>query len=332
MKNFRKIAFCFAMFELAVLFVGCGNSSDVPLFAFVNFGNSSTSEKTITFGAFPQSLKKESVTVDENEKKKVGLYTYYRGSDGEWYVKLYPSYYKVEPIKWTVLTTNYNGKKLLLAKNVLLTCKYYDYLGGNRNMSGNTVYPNNYKYSRIRAYLNGYSYYEKSGSSAQVNNISFENKGFLQTAFTSDERAKIVTVRLDNSERSTNPDENASQWNGGSNKYACEDTSDKVFLLSSQEITKAEYGFFTSEARNVDGNTRIRKPTAYAAAYEPYMNPDDGEYVWWWLRSPAYNGKNDCSVRAVGSNGYAAGSVSVNGSDGVHNYTGGVVPALCLEN
>ena len=48
-------------------------------------------------------------------------------------------YFKVEPVKWRVLTDNYSGKKLLLAEDILIAKRFDDLR-------------NNYKESEIREY------------------------------------------------------------------------------------------------------------------------------------------------------------------------------------
>ena len=139
----------------------------------------STTYDLVTFGLWPQTIIAAGVTVDKNtcQKQDHGAFTYCKGSDGEWYVeqaeKAWESgykysdgttvrrggtsekWFKVEPIKWRVLTDNYGGNKLLLAESILIGKRYDD----NKN---------NYKDSEIRAWLIG---------------------DFLQSAFTSAQRA-----------------------------------------------------------------------------------------------------------------------------------------------
>ena len=270
--------------------------------------------KYVTFGSFPQTVKAADVTIDETDTKTQGAFTYYRGSDGEWYVrqaeKAYVSsytysdgsavgeggtsekYFKVEPVKWRVLTDDYSGKKLLLAESILINKRFDD----SRN---------NYKDSEIREWLNG---------------------DFLQTAFTEEELTLIAETTVDNSARSTNPDASATQWNGGENQYACENTTDKVFLLSEQEATKEAYGFDVYNARIVDAYTessRIRVTTDFAKACGAYQctSYDFGGY--WWLRSPCWNYRDD--ARCV----YYYGDAEDYSFVDFDWY--GVVPALCLN-
>lgn len=286
----------------------------------------------VTFGSFPQSKKTDdTISVDDTDSKSVGSFTYYKGSDGEWYAKIEKnsrvSYYKVEPIKWRVLTENYDhdnnastpGKKLLLAENILINCRYYDYIHVNRTIGNATIYENNYKYSRIRAYLNGLSYEKKKSDSAtQSTDSSLLNKGFLQTAFTSGELAAIADTSVDNTKESL---KDAAGKLSTSEKYVCPNTTDKIFLLSEKEVTTSAYGFAAYDAYIGDSNgtttsTRIRMSTDFAK--------DSGANLHsWWLRSPLYDYSN--YARNVEDNGNAGYSASVD-SD-----RRGVVPALCLN-
>lgn len=67
-------------------------------------GTYGTSGEYVLFGDFPQSALVGEITVDENIIMKMGNMTVYCGSDGNLYAKVSGSYYKVEPIKWRVLS------------------------------------------------------------------------------------------------------------------------------------------------------------------------------------------------------------------------------------
>ena len=301
----------------------------------------------VTFGLWPQTIKAAAVNIDKNQTKTAGAFTYCRGSDGQWYAKIKENAYgsdykytdgttvaqggtsekwfKVEPIKWRVLTTSYNGtgKKLLLAESILTNCMYYDY----DNVDRGAVYSNNYEYSKVRAFLNGLSYSKKATNSAQTITCGdFLGKGFFQTAFAVDEQAKIGGTSVGNSARSTNPDgsANAKLWNDGKNIYASDTAiTDKIFLLSEQEATKSEYGFDVYNAEGV-GNMRIRQPTDYAMASGAHKYTLDGMGGSWLLRSPYY--RHSYFIRKISGSGDADefGYVS-------WDYLG-IVPALCVEN
>ena len=253
----------------------------------------------VTFGSFPQSEKTSTVSIT-SETKTVGSFTYYKGNDNEWYAELKSKYYKVEPIKWRVLTTNYDhdgnastpGKKLLLAENILINKTY-------------SAGPNNYENSSIRAYLTG---------------------DFFTTAFTQAEQDAIAATTVINNVASTNPDGNATLW--GTNQYASDTpTSDKIFLLSEQEATKSDYGFAAYNEYKGDGthndSTRIRMTTAFAQEKAALQSPTLFNYDDWRLRSSVYNNSN--YARYVDFEGDADRSYYV------HDDSIGVVPALCLN-
>lgn len=269
----------------------------------------------VTFGLWPQTVKADGVTVNDSKTKTAGEFTYCKGSDGEWYAKLSDKYYKVEPIKWRVLTTgiatgyNGTGKKLLLAESVLIGKRYAEIF-------------NNYQNSEIRKWLNG------NANSDAASDYSGSG-GFLKTAFTAEEQAIIQDTSVINNAHSTNPDANATQWNSGNNLYASSTpTTDKVFLLSEQEVTTSAYGFDVYNAYKGDGthneSARIRQTTDYAKASGANQSSTAGMGGWWWLRSPLFDNGN--IARNVNYNGNAYHNYYVNYDDG------GVVPALCVSN
>ena len=313
----------------------------------------------VSFGLWPQTIKAAAVNIDKNQTKTAGAFTYCRGSDGQWYANIKENAYgsdykytdgtavaqggtsekwfKVEPIKWRVLTTSYNGtgKKLLLAESILTNCAYYDYYDENRTIDGKTVYPNNYEHSKVRAFLNGNCYQKKVSTSTQYSCDDFLGKGFLHTAFAADEVSKIADTSVDNSVRTTLPDNYDSlddsvrqtYWVKGINinQYASgmPATIDKIFLLSEQEVTKSEYGFNTYDVCGA-GSTRIRQTTDYAKASGANQNTSNGIGGSWWLRSPSH--QNGTGSRCVHIDGHA-----INGCNVFANYWD-VVPALCVEN
>ena len=307
--------------------------------------NNTDSEWTyVAFGDWPQTIKAASVEVteDESKKKEMGMFTAYLGSDGNYYVKAAEKAYgtgaeykysdetqagqggtnekwfKVEPIVWRVLNKDYSdtGKALLLAEKILTGGIPYYVSRDERTIGNATVYPNNYKYSTIRAWLNG------SYETEDTQETNYEGKGFLQTAFTEEAQKLIESTKVDNSARSTNPNSDASQWNSGENQFACENTSDKIFLLSEQEATTAGYGFDVYDAFG-EGNTRIRVTTDYALATGAYQDSTDGYGGWWWLRSPLYSNENYARLIYIGGDASYYRHVS--------NMEVGVVPALSIS-
>ncbi len=201
----------------------------------------------------------------------------YQGDNGYYISTVY--WFKYEPIKWSILKDNGDGTALILSELLLDSQEYY-ISSNSRTVDGQTVYANNYEHSTIRAWL---------------------NDEFYNTAFNSVQKALIETTEVDNSVASAGY---------SSNKYACENTNDKIFLPSYVEVT-------TYEA--MDSNSeREKQTTDYAQSQGACTDSGDG---YWWLRSP------------YSSSGFAR-SVNYDG-DGdfelVYNTLSGVSPALVIR-
>ena len=163
----------------------------------------------IYFGEYPQTIKLESVSVTSTIDSR----GYYLGSDGEYYAAVtadpYASnytftnnaavvsgtvyYFKVEPIRWRILSEE-NGEAFVLCDSIIANMAYqpdytydnaYAYTSANGAPSG--TYANNYKYSEVRRWL---------------------NDNFYNTAFSDKEREIILTTEIDNSKKSANPSGN----------------------------------------------------------------------------------------------------------------------------
>ncbi len=113
------------------------------------------------------------------------------------------------------------------------------------------------------------------------------NDTFYNTAFGTAEQERIVTAKVKTED---NPE---SGTEGGN------DTEDKIFLLSAEEVL----GYF-----NANDLARRAKVTAYAQAYGGTVwDLLDSEFAdtigngWWWLRTPGNNGNG--SVAVVTPNG-----------------------------
>ena len=252
--------------------------------------------KYIYFGEYPQTLKVDSVTITSNTPDSNG---YYLGSDGERYamvitqlhtstiqyfnnkqqiVKGTTYYFKVEPIKWKILQVN--GTEYKLVTDLIIDNQKFHSSTSTRTIDGKTIYPNNYEYSDIRKWL---------------------NEDFYNKAFTKVLQSYINTTLVDNSKNSI----------GFSNDtYTCNDTYDKVYLLSYKDITNTEYGF-------IDYTSREKQLTDYAKAKGCYMNTNDSYYNNgnYWLRSPNYD--YDYCARYVYYIGYISGNCVNYGPVGV---------------
>ncbi len=167
-------------------------------------------------------------------------------------------WFKYEPIEWRILDKD--GNTALLMSNLILDSQHF-YHDTEDRYESNTIYPNNYKESDIRVWL---------------------NDKFYNTAFDKFAKEIIQITEVDNSLTSTGD---------SSNNYVCENTNDKIFLLSVKEVTDASYGFNSDESEY--DPARQLTSTAYAKSQGAYMN---GSAIsgykgngCWWLRSPQDN-------------------------------------------
>jgi hypothetical protein len=108
----------------------------------------------------------------------------------------------------------------------------------------------------------------------------------------------------------------------GDNDYACDNTSDKIFLLSAKEVTTSGCGFAAYDDSGAGNDSRIRKTTDYSKASGAVQRSSADSKGDWWLRSPSDQ----------------RGVVRLVGNDGNPDYTGnvnqacfGIVPALCID-
>ena len=255
----------------------------------------------IYFGEYPQTLKADNVTITATQDSR----GYYLGSDGFYYAKVVANphnsgytfstgasvtdgatyYFKVEPIRWRILSED-GETALILCDSIIANKAYDEYDNGN--------YSNNYKESKIRQWL---------------------NESFYETAFTELQREMILTTTVDNSAASTGY---------SSNPHVCEDTEDKIFLLSYKEVTNSAYGFATSSSTY--DTARRMQTSDYSRATGAYIMSTSTDYYGngcWWLRSPYSNDSN--YARYV----YDVGCVGSNLS--VYRSNRGVVPALQIR-
>ena len=366
MKEFRNLNFVLFIVFLTIFFaVSCSNGSEKITYVeksestvTYTFHETVTSAGTVIinsvaydlvfFGDWPQTIKNSAVKINENQTKCMGSFTYYAGSDGNWYVKsvahpfVYSNaintcsdgtplqdgkiyYFRVEPIKWRVHSTVYGGKKLLLAEKTLMGNVPYYISEENRIVGTETIYPNNYKYSTIRAYLNG------SYEAGDTQEAAYSGKGFLQSAFTEKGQGLISLISVDNSAMSTNTAEDETRWNSGANDYVCGDTSDKIFLLSEKETTTVDYGFEDAKSTASADNPRRRYVTDFAIANKVFQTVRYDRGSRWWMRSPYYD--SAMKARLINVDGGADSALPVYCGDGSPFTVGiGIVPALCIEN
>ncbi len=219
---------------------------------------------TITYGIYPQTHVSDNTllsslnaltTAEEN-----GYYLY----DGSYYAKKMASphestytfddgttiqdatlyWFKCEPIEWKILSID-NGEYSLVSSFVLDAHRYHESYDGRKN----GYYANCYKNSEIRSWLNG---------------------DFYQTAFAFDSTS-VQQKNVDNS---------ASTTSNSTNRYACEDTTDRFYLLSYQDYKNTTY--FS------DDSSRVGRLTDYALAMGAVSETKGGmnHCTSYWTRSP----------------------------------------------
>ncbi|MCR4940780.1 MAG: DUF6273 domain-containing protein [Treponemataceae bacterium] len=344
--NVRTFTMLASNVEVRATFVYCFHES-VTILPPGTDGSAGTSAKYVLFGDWPQTVKPSDVVISGGISFSMGGNHIYEGSDGNYYVNCDENalgigskytysdgrqigqrcesseYFRVEPIKWRVLTESFDhdndvttqGKALLVAEKILIGGRQYHTNLRDRTIDGETIKPSNYEHSNLRAYLNG----------LREGRNDYGTSGFLVSAFTENAQDSIATTHVDNSVASTNPAANPNLWNSGVNNYACNDTNDKIFLLSIKEITTEVYGFDPDPDAEGVGNSRYLLATDYAKAnYLNLSSNQDKEEVnaFWWLRSPNY--QYSANARAV----YSLGRIA-NGNADSKLY--GIVPALALS-
>ncbi len=258
--------------------------------------------------------------VQMNDYRASGVYALssYIMKNGYFTYEVY--WFKYEPIKWRILTTS--GNSAFIMSDIALDSfsiqpdryqGFYNEEYGvfrtdkNGNMDG--TYANNWEYCFLRGWL---------------------NDTFYNEVFNDLQKEIIQTTQLDNTARSSNPNEYPKYYgygeNAGKNKFAdqCKDTDDKIFLLSLRDITTTAYGF--NKDVKAEDPARNLQATDFAKLHGAPMNTNDKKYVTWYTRSPA---------PANGNQGYATFVLDrhAKGAMGSIDLTpdGGVVPALWLK-
>ena len=241
----------------------------------------------IYFGEYPQTLKADDVEIT-NETDDRG---YYFGNDGAYYAKVAAVPYKTDYVFSTDETVQTGAEYYFKVEP--LVWRIVAEKDGKATMVCTSVIANraydadsnNYANSDLRAWLNA---------------------AFFSAAFDADEQAVIITTTVDNSVSTTGH---------YVEEHACENTEDKVFLLSFTEATSATYGF-------VDNDARTMPATDYAIATGVMLN-SDGTGGFWWLRSPAGKHANyACLISGGGGKNY---------TNNVSYTHYGILPALQID-
>ncbi|HHU81244.1 MAG TPA: hypothetical protein GXZ35_07980, partial [Acholeplasmataceae bacterium] len=248
----------------------------------------------IYFGEYPQTIKEDNVVISTEQDSR----GYFLGSDGVYYAKVvasqHGSYNYFSDGKRVTNGVIYYFKVEPIKWRILnegsgealILCE---------SIIANKRYDdpsNNYKESEIRAWL---------------------NDQFYNTAFTNLQKQLVITTEVDNSVYSTGYDPNA---------YACENTFDKVFLLSYREVTNSSYGFSSDSSAYDTARQKVTSDYSRATGADTTTSSPYYGNGFWWLRSPGSS--NSLIARYLNNAGYVY--------IGAVNYTyNGVVPALKIK-
>ena len=212
----------------------------------------------ISYGYFINGIKSDAcmfyVDIDFNGDKYRGVYinkyrpylSNYASVDwstyqaAQGYLNKTVYWFEYDPIEWIIIDQNEEEATLLC--NAIIDSQEFDFKESDN-------FSNDYSESLIRTWL---------------------NESFYNTAFNENQKEKIKTTEVDNSPQSTG---------FTSNIYACQNTFDKVFLLSCSEINLL-----------LTDKLAQKNVTDYAQSQGSYL--DESGRGFWWLRSPA-NNKND---------------------------------------
>ncbi len=235
-------------------------------------------QQYIYFGSYPQTvLDDEDIIVELNKQSQPNSRGYYQ-YEGEEYAKiladpLYETYefsngqviientfyyFKVEPVKWLVFEEK-NGEYTLLS-DMMIDQHQFNNSSKSYYIDGKRVYGNNYELSTIREFLNG---------------------SFYDVAFNVNEKNIIITSFVDNGSHTTA---------SSSNPYISDNTNDKVYLPSYQELYN---------------NNKITLSNATDYSKAKHIN----KYLW-WLRSPD-NNMDSYSFVASGSSYFLINNVTM---------------------
>ncbi len=248
------------------------------------------------------------VYIEEQRNSYVNWALYPEGPQGlttaqerNGYLKGNVYWFKFEPIKWRIISES-NGQAMLLCEMIIdnqatqnsitRDGDLYYVVDENGNIvkdsEGNNVTANNYEYSSIRQWL---------------------NYDFYNTAFSDLEQKLIETTTVKNDAASNGDNPN------NPNVYVSNDTNDRIFLLSYNEVYSVSFGFSGDDSR-------VKQGTAYYVCQGGYKMSSTS-YAGTWLTRSTYNGGMS-RIRYVNS----SGSLSY---IGVADYTEGIVPALVIN-
>lgn len=162
-------------------------------------------------------------------------------------------YFLVEPICWKVLKVT-NGNEFLLQTEQIIDARMFNYTKEIVLLNEQKIYPSSYDTSSIRQWL---------------------NNDFMNLIFTDSEKEKLIEVNNNNEPVVYYLDSYTAPNN----------TIDKIFLLSYQETTSVNLGFY---GLPVCDNSRYSEATDYAASHGLIRHDNDGFTTSIWMIRNSY--------------------------------------------
>ena len=206
-------------------------------------------------------------------------------------------YFQIQPIRWRVL--DIQGNKALLLADRMPDCLPYNAADADVTWDAST----------LRSWLNGY------GADANGQGIDYRGVGFIDRAFSDEERTAILPTLC----------ENLPNLDYGTDSGA--DTEDRLFILSNADVFEGanagRYGFDPS--RDYDDPAKRFTSTLYAKCMGAWWSPVDA-YAgnsFWFMRT---NGYTPRSVTYVCDFGYIYSKGTL-----VTCADAGVLPAMWID-
>ena len=229
----------------------------------------------------------------------------WQDNNGYYTNKVY--YFKYEPLKWRVLNASTG---LVVCDSTIDSQPYNNYMLKSDDEhwgdSNKKQFASNWENSSLREWL---------------------NNEFYNTAFSKAQQDRIKELTH----------ENKSTWNS---KYDSNPTSDKITLLSYNDVLKTSYGF--SSSFNTYDTARQRKGTDYAKCQGLSVSSSYGGTSMWWLRSPSTSHgvaevdlfgsvHTDCYAHIAYSGIVPALNLILSTACYVHDYKAVVTEPTCTE-
>ena len=242
------------------------------------------------------------VISDQSTETTITIGNAYQDNYGYYPTNVY--WFKYEPIRWKILEEPSDGRALIVCDMIIDGQAYQnEYISKNNrhyNVSEGVpdeIYANNYAYSSIRRWL---------------------NETFYNTAFSNLQKKIILTTEVDNSKNSAG----YVSWESAA-EVVCENTLDRMFLLSYEEASK------------IETEDRLKKTTEYAMSQGAYAQRKDGQSDdYWWLRSfrlvsSGFTWNNTWSAQIISMAGaFSYLSSEITGTSATYV---GVVPAMWIQ-